>query len=172
MQRLELDFRRARLAPGWAGYALLAVALAFAADLALSYRSLSAQVAGLEAKLLSVPARSPGISASASRPGADEYLFARDTVRRLSTPWESLFATLEAAHSERVALLAIEPDAEAGTVSISGEARDYLAALTYVANLAEQKTLRRVHLVRHEPSRAGTLRPVAFTVSASWREKP
>lgn len=170
MQRLELDFRRSRRAPGWASYALLAVALAFAADLALSYRSLAAQVASLEARLLAAPARVPGAATSSRRPDADEYAFARDTVRRLSTPWESLFSTLEGAQNDRVALLAIEPDAEAGTVSISGEARDYLAALTYVANLAEQKTLSRVHLVRHELARGGGTRPVAFTVSASWRE--
>jgi hypothetical protein len=102
---------------------------------------------------------------------AEEYAFARDTVRRLSTPWTTLFQALEAAQTERIALLAIEPDVENRTLSVSGEAKDYLGTLTYVANLADQKTLARVHLARHEVRRGPQQRPVAFTVSAAWKEE-
>lgn len=146
----------------------MAAALAFAADLAWTWRALDRKLTRLQAVASAMPvsvARTP-----MREPADGELAFARDTLRRLSTPWDRLFGALQAAQGERVALLAIEPDAEAGTVAISAEARDYYAALTYVANLAEQKSLTRVHLARHELARAGARFPVAFTVSAAWRE--
>lgn len=167
MSALELDFLRRRR-PRWAGFVLLAAAVAFAADVGLTYRQLHADVVRMESRLAIAPAAAP--AASLRAPEAGEIAFARETARQLSIPWERLFAALEAAHSERIVLVSIEPDAQAGTVSVAGEARDYLAALTYVANLGEQQTLRRVHLVRHETMRGGP-RGVAFTVSASWREE-
>ncbi|HZM37281.1 MAG TPA: PilN domain-containing protein, partial [Burkholderiales bacterium] len=78
-----------------------------------------------------------------------------------------LFGALESAASPQVALLAIEPDPRTGTVRISGEGKDYLAALTYVLNLRQSESLGNVELVRHEHSGAGA-RPVAFSVSATW----
>lgn len=166
MPPLQLDFLRRRR-PLWAGLVLLAAGLAFAGDVALSYRHLRAEAGQLERRLAAAP--TAPASPAGRAPDAAEVTFARETVRRLSTPWETLFAALEGAHSDHVVLLSIEPDAEAGTVGITGEARDYLAALTYVANLAEQGTLQRVHLARHETMRAGPHR-IAFTVSAAWRE--
>ena len=60
----------------------------------------------------------------------------RETVQRLSLPWDQLFSALESAASDKVALAAIEPDPRAGTVTISGDGKDYLAALSYVLNLS------------------------------------
>ena len=59
----------------------------------------------------------------------------------------------------------IEPDPKAGTVVISGEGPDYLAALNYVLDLERGGTLLHPHLVRHE-RRDDT--HVTFAVSASW----
>lgn len=170
MRALELDYLQSRQ-PGWAGFTLLALALAFAADLGVHQRQLREEIAQKEARLAASARRAPTLPARADGASAEEIAFVRETARRLSTPWDRLFAALEAAHSDRAALLTIEPDAENGTVTLTGEAKDYLAALTYVANLAEQKTLRRVHLVRHEISRSSPQRPVLFTVSAAWKEQ-
>jgi hypothetical protein len=112
------------------------------------------------------PAQEPK-EAKTSAVLAEEQAAARSTIRRLSMPWDELFQALEASKTDQVALLAIEPDSEARTVSLSGEAKDYLAALSYVANLGEQKTLAKVHLMRHEARQDGT-GPVAFVVTASW----
>lgn len=172
MQRLELDFRKPARSPSWAGFALLVISLAFCGDLAHSYVQLNARSKALSATLASAPQNEPVRIASTTPPSAEDFAFARDAFRRLSTPWSRLFAALEGAQSDRVALLAIEPDAEAGSVTISAEARSYLDALTYVANLDGQKTLERVHLVRHEVSRGNSARPLSFTVSAAWRKKP
>lgn len=171
MNRLELDFLRTRRPPAWASFVLLALAMAFAGDIGWSYRNLSADVEQIEARLAASSSLERNARPTSIRPIArEEYAFARETVRWLSTPWERLFGALEGAQTVHVALLAIEPDAENGTVSLQGEAKDYFAMLTYVARLGEEKALRRVHLVQHEMRRGAPQRAVAFTISASWKE--
>jgi hypothetical protein len=167
VRALELDFVEGRRTPGKASWLLLTVALAFAADLAYACYSLRGDVVRMEAQL----AKRPSVRGTADRaPDEGEILFARETIRRIATPWDRLFAALELARNERVSLLAIEPDAEARRVALSAEATDYLAALTYVANLEHASALKEVRLVRHEtPPGAARL---AFTVSAQWREIP
>ena len=165
-QRLDLDFAQRGRRRGWAPYVLLAVALAFAAEVGWTYWGLLQRAQELESRLT----RSGELVRGSTRTQGlsdDELAFARDTVRRLATPWHRLFSALEAAQDERVALTSIEPDAESGIVNIGGEARDYLALLSYVANLSGQRTLQRVYLVRHEPAKSGAA-GVAFTVSAAW----
>lgn len=167
MQRIELDFIRGRTAVPWAGRALLAVALAFAGDLAYSYVTLQNALASNRAQV----ARSGGRAAQpATAVSREEFAGARDTVQRLSMPWTRLFGALEHAASDRVALLAIEPDPKTGSVLISGDSRDYLAVLTYVASLSREPGLSRVQLVRHEVRANDPQQPVAFAVSAAWTE--
>ena len=166
MQRIELDFIRRAQRSRWAGRVLLAVALGLAGDMAFSYASLLRSVKENE----SIVARAqPGkpLSAPAS---AEEVALARDTVERLALPWPKLFAALEAAASDQVALLAIEPDTKSGTVKISGDSKDYLAALGYVLNLSKADALSHVQLVRHEVKQNDPQRPVAFSISAAWNE--
>jgi len=107
---------------------------------------------------------------SAPRASKDEVALARDTVERLATPWEGLFGALEAAASDKVALLAVEPDAKAGKVTISGEGKDYLAALTYVLNLSRSEALSGVQMVRHEMKPEDPQKPVSFAISATWTQ--
>ena len=168
MRSLDLDHLRSRSRAPWVRYALVAAAIGFAVDQGLYYRSIAEGLRTAELRLASTrPLPAP---ASNHVTGAEEIAMARDTVGRLSTPWNRLFAALEKAHTDQVSLLSIEPDAEVRTVTINGEAKDYLAALTYLASLADQPALRRVHLVRHENQRAGSTRPLSFTVSAAWTE--
>lgn len=161
-RRLELDFVRRRRAAPWAGMALLAVAAAFAADLGASYVALSRSIEQAELRL----ARLPAHERTAAKPAPpEEIAAAREAIERLSMPWQELFGALESAASDKVALLAIEPDPASGTVRISGDGKDYLAALGYVLDLSRADALARVELVRHE-AKPGA---VAFTVSAAWR---
>jgi len=166
MKRLGLDFVRRARSP-WPGRVLLAVALGLALDMALSYKDLRASVALSEAKLAKTQPR------DAPRPNkvsAEEIAAVRDTVNRLGMPWERLFAALESAASDQVALLGIEPDTKAGTVVISGDSKDYLATLSYVLNLSRDQALSHVQLVRHEVKAEDPQAPVAFAVSAGWNE--
>ena len=165
MQRLELDFAaRGRRSP-WAGAVLFAVAVAVAGDAAWSYVHARRTLAQAETLLARAQPR-----ASARAVPAEEIAIARETVQRLALPWPGLFGALESAASEDVALLAIEPDPRAGKVTISGDSKDYLAALTYVLNLSRSQALSGVALVRHEVKQNDPRHPVAFSVSASWKE--
>lgn len=103
---------------------------------------------------------------------ARELRSAELAVQRLALPWDQLFGRVEAAAYERVALLAIEPDVGKHELSISGEALDYLAVLTYVARLSEPGVLKDVHLVRHEVRQDDPRQPLRFTVAARWSATP
>jgi hypothetical protein len=165
MQRLSLDFAARRRRSPWAGAVLFAVALAVAGDAAWSYVHARRTLAQAETLLARAHPR------HATRAVAPEELAAaRDTVQRLALPWPGLFGAIESAASEDVALLAIEPDPRGGKVTISGDSKDYLAALTYVLNLSRSEALSRVELVRHEVKQDDPRHPVAFSVSAAWKE--
>lgn len=163
MQKLDLDFCRTRPGSPWLGRLLLAVAAFCVVDAGLSYQSARQALKENEARLAK---RAPASRAPKASP--QEVAAARETVQRLSLPWDELFMALESAASERVALAAIEPDVRSGTVKISGDGKDYLAALSYVANLSRTEGLEGVQLVRHEHKANDPNGPVSFAVSAAW----
>jgi Tfp pilus assembly protein PilN len=164
MQALRLDFCRNSATPRWVAPALLAVALAFAGDVGYSFAKNLRLEKRNEAALAKLDPRSFKPARNAP---AEELAAARETVQRLSTPWEKLFGALESAASDQVALVSIEPDPKAGTVKISGDSKDYLAVLTYVLNLSRAEALSRVQLARHE-LKNDAQKSVGFSVSASW----
>ena len=165
MQRIELDFIRRAPRSRWAGRVLLAVALGVAGDMAFTFAQLQTVVKSNEALVARAQPRKAVQTIS-----NEELALARDTVERLGLPWTKLFAALEAAANDQVALLAIEPDTKNGTVKITGDSKDYLAALGYVLNLSQADALSNVQLVRHEVKQNDPQRPVAFSISAAWNE--
>lgn len=162
MVRLDIDFVRSRPRSAWAGRLLFAIALAVAADAGWTYLRLREALSADQGRLAAVQPR------SARKVAAEELTAARETVQRLTLPWTQLFGALESAASPQVALLAIEPDPRTGKVTISGDSKDYLAALTYVLNLRRAEGLANVELVRHEQAADDPRRPVAFSISATW----
>jgi hypothetical protein len=165
MQRIELDFVHRAPRSRWAGRVLLAVALGVTGDMAFTFTQLQRAVKANEAVVARAQPR------KAVHPiSNEEVALARDTVERLGLPWTKLFAALEAAANDQVALLAIEPDTKNGTIKISGDSKDYLAALGYVLNLSQAEALSNVQLVRHEVKQNDPQRPVAFSISAAWNE--
>jgi Tfp pilus assembly protein PilN len=67
-----------------------------------------------------------------------------------------------------VAILSIQPDMQTGLLRIEGEAKDYAAALTLVANLRETKTFSDVFLLHHEIKHNDLQHTVGFTLSMRW----
>jgi hypothetical protein len=170
VRRLNFDFA-GRRAPRWAGWLMLALGLAFVADLARSYVALRAETARVEARVAAVGARPTAPSRSESRGAlAEEIAEARTVVARFAAPWPALFSAIESSRTDDVSLLSIEPDAAAGHVVISGEAKDYLSLMTYVARLQSHQALSRVHLARHEVRDNEPKRPTQFSISARWRQ--
>jgi hypothetical protein len=162
LQEIRLDFCRSRAAPRWMAPMLLAIALAFAGDIAFSFTKTFREISSDEKKLAQ---SSPHSYRTARKVAPEEVAAARETMQRLSTPWDKLFGALESAASDEVALLSIEPDPKAGTVTISGDSKDYLAALTYVLDLGRSGSLSHVQLARHEVKQNDT---VGFSISAAW----
>ena len=166
MKRLNLDFRRDSHGAPWMGRVLLAVAVAVCVDAGLSYSELRKVVSANEVR---VAKRAP--AGPAAKVSAQEVAAVRETVQRLSLPWDELFRALETAATDKVALASIEPDSAKGTVTITADGKDYLAALSYVSNLSRIEGLERVELVRHERKTADPMSPVSFAVSAAWSTK-
>lgn len=164
MQRLEIDFCASRGATPWLGRVLLAVAAVILVDTGLSYHAAKQALRDSTARVVKRTPAGPKAS-------PQEIAAVRETVQRLSLPWDELFIALESAASERVALAAIEPDTKKGTVTISGDGKDYLAALSYVLNLSKTEGLEHVQLVRHEQKANDPNGPVSFAVSAGWSTK-
>jgi hypothetical protein len=162
LKRLELDFRAAPRATPWLGRALLGVAALVCLDAGMAYREIHQFLSLNEVR---VAQRAP--RAGSAKVSAQEVAAVRDTVERIGLPWHELFAALESAANDQVALTAIEPDAAKGTVVIGADGKDYLAALSYVANLSRIEGLERVQLVRHEQKGSA----VSFAVSAAWGAK-
>jgi len=154
---------------------LLAIAIGFCADVAWSYLQARQDVDELRERLARaapLDVEQPLVKVVSQPVSEAEVDLARETIRRLSTPWEALFKSLEAARLERVAITSVEPDPVSRTVSIEGEARDYLSALSYVANLREQRSLDRVLLVHHETGGTNPRRPLRFVISVTWGTRP
>ena len=163
MKRLNLDFRSDGRTSPWIGRVVLALAVAVCADAGLTYKSLYGSVRQSE---LRVAQRTP--SGPAPKVSAQEVTAVRETVQRLALPWDDLFLALETAATDKVALASIEPDTAKGTVTITADGKDYLAALSYVSNLSRIEGLERVELVRHERKSPDPSAPVSFAVSAAW----
>ena len=162
MQALHIDFAASRLRSPWIGRGMLAVAALVALDAGLSYHSATRTLTENQARLAQrTPAR------NAPKVSPQEVAAARETVQRLTLPWDDLFAAIESVASDKVALAAIEPDPRNGTVTISGDGKDYLAALSYVLNLSHTDGMNQVQLVRHEQKNES----VSFAVSAAWSMK-
>ena len=173
MRTLALDYARDEGRSRLAVWALAAFALAFACDTGLRYQSLARDIAAKQLELARSRSTAGQTREVRSQPpalGADDLAAASDAARKLALPWSALFRALETSRTDRVALLAIEPDAEKRTVLLSAEAKDYAAALAYVGNLARQDTLANVYLSHHELKQAAGQRVLAITVSALWKD--
>ena len=164
MKKLEINFVGRGARSPWAGRVLLAVALALSLEAAVSYKDVRASLELNNAKIAAARPR----TAPVAKVSPEETAVVRETVDRLGLPWNNLFAALESAASEKVALLGIEPDPKSGTVVISGDSKDYLAALSYVLNLSQAQALSHVQLVRHEVKQNDPQGTVSFAVSAAW----
>lgn len=170
MRALELDLVRRR--PVWPAWLMAAIGVILIADALFSYVNLRDEVDQWQRRrnaprLVAAAAKEP-----VSEPAQRELNAAQQILRELALPWEALFGAIEAATDGSVAMLAIEPDAGKRVVRISGEARNYLAVLNFMARLEKAQPLGGVHLLSHQIREDVAERPCLFTLSASWRTAP
>jgi Tfp pilus assembly protein PilN len=91
---------------------------------------------------------------------------------QLAAPWGRMFAEVEGAVHEDIALLTLHADPAARALRMSGEARNFGALMDYVRRLEASPMLAEVRLSGHEVRQQDPRRPVAFALSASWAAAP
>jgi Tfp pilus assembly protein PilN len=97
---------------------------------------------------------------------------AQTVAGELRAPWSELLAAFEQHGGGDVGLLKLEPDARAGTVRVTGQARHSQALFTYLAALEADPRLEQVLLTTHQTEGDTPGNPVRFTIQAGWRLAP
>lgn len=170
MRRLELNFQqlpyRQRRTAGWV---LLLAGVALLVEMGVSYDRLQNHREEMQQRM-----RSSNIHIDTPRKDSSyhftvkDFAEARQIINRLSTPWDTFFVGLESVNNASVAILSIQPDMQTGLLQIAGEAKEYAAVLTLVAQLRVTKSFSEVYLMHHEIKRDDPQHPVTFTLSMRW----
>ncbi len=153
---------------------LFVVGAAMLAAAGAEYASVEGERAALQASAeqSSQARRSSGSLRGESRERGEGAAAAASAVTaQLAAPWADLFAAVEAAARDDVALLALQADPASGGVRLSGEARNFAALMAYVRRLKAAPALRDVILTGHEVRQHDPQRPVSFALSAKWEQK-
>jgi len=87
----------------------------------------------------------------------------------LRAPWADLLATFEEHGQSDIGLLKLEPDAKAGVVRVTGQARNTKALFAYLRELETDTRLVQVALTTHQAERDTPGQPLRFTIQAGWR---
>lgn len=101
-----------------------------------------------------------------------EVSAANRAISQLNIPWPALFRDLESAADRSVSLLSIQPDADAGSVRLEGEAQDYKALLRFVGKLEATAAFSAVHVASHQTRFQARTRPIVFALVGSWSADP
>ena len=166
MHKFRIDFHRAP-PPSAAGWLLAAAGLACVAaggweqyDQHLRQQAQASRLARLQA--------SDSAALAADKPDDPALAAAKQAVQRAQLPWRNLFAALERASSDDVALLAVAPDVARRQVKIEAEARNFAAMLAFQRQLQAQPALANVVLMDHSIVKDVPEMPVRFHMQAGW----
>jgi hypothetical protein len=177
VREMRLDFTHPAGRASRYGPLLLVVGIA-AVLLGLSYqRDVGRGIVAREARLAelrgqvgkSQPAFSEKESDTAET--RSEVQKAIGVLQQINVPWGDLFTAVESAEGADVALLAVQPDPRSRNVVIGGVARNLPAVFAYMDRLERTKRLRDIVLSSHEVKSKEPGQPVAFSLSATWREE-
>jgi Tfp pilus assembly protein PilN len=179
MRAIHLDYQRTYRPFPTLGVVLLLAALGIGAQLARQYEYLSGVFEGWEAleKRVDRLARQHDVRlGERGNPDAEqrarEVTKANEVLRRITLPWDDLFAAVESAAPGEVALLTMEPDAEKRLLKVSGEAKHVAAMFDYIRTLEGRPMFESVTLSNHQEQVTDPQRPVRFSLVAAWRETP
>lgn len=165
--RLNIDFSGTR--HGVNGRAVLLLVLALAAAIGTTLEGAERYAEHQQAVKTLAGARLQAKRAEGTMPAPQQIDAINRVIRQLNLPWEMLFATVEGNLSDRVALLALEPDATSHIVRIQAEAKTPDDMADFVDALANEKNILSATLTRHEINESDRNRPYRFTLEAAWR---
>ncbi len=170
MLYVDLDYQRKKvsgLGLGLLACGLIAAVAANLAEMAATQALTSAQAQLAEARKPALR-RQAAEQATGSKEAQLALHEAEAVVRELRQPWDGLFAAIEDAKTDDVALLSVDPDANRGLLRIGGEARRREAMLDFVQRLEGEGVLHDVLLVEHAIQLQNRDKPVRFSISATW----
>ncbi len=170
MRRLELNFQKQPDRPNrMAGWMLLLAGVALLIEWGISYERLQND---RDAMNQEIKTHHIHLDAYENESGYQftekDFEDGRQIIKRLSAPWDAVFVGLESVKNSKVAILSIQPDMKTGLLQLEGEAKDYAAVLTLIAQLRVTKPFSEVYLLRHEIKRDDPQHPVAFALSTHW----
>lgn len=170
MRALRLDYCATPRAPRL-GTGMLLLGVLLATLSVIEYRAVRQELAAHEESAAGV--RKAGKRAAAAEPrgeqaSAAEFRAAQLTLQRLALPWNDLFASLESARVDGVALLAVEPDPARNVVKLRAQARSADEMLRYVERLQSTGALGEATLARHQVDAGKTPEPLRFDIVAAW----
>lgn len=169
--KLDLELNRSPKRP-WVSWVILGIGVALATEMAISYDRLRTELDARVVKSASAGVKTKGQSTAKAM--SDDPTLQAEIARAvaamddLAKPWETLFEALETIDFERVALLSIQPDATARTLTLTAEAKAYPDLLTYIARLKDKRVFSAVVLTSHELREDDPYRPYVFTTRAQW----
>lgn len=168
---LELDFVAAPRRPRLAGLLVMAAALAVAGTLAHRYSETQQRLQRLQASdslLRAAPA-----PRAVPRERLDEQVkSAQAVVRQLALPWAELIDSLERSAMREVSVLHVQPDAQQRLMRVTAEARGEAQMLEYLRRVGAARSFAEVHLISHQVREDDPLRPIQFSLQASFRSAP
>lgn len=171
MRRLELDFRKpAYKQRSLAGWALLLTGLALSVEMGISYERLQHERLAMDREIQRsrLHIEYSAEKAPTHRYADKDFEEANQIMVRLAAPWDAFFTGLESLDNKNVAILSIVPDMKTGILQLEGEAKDYAAVLTLVAQLRTTRPFKNVFLLRHEIKQNDPQHPVGFALTMHW----
>ena len=170
---MHLDFLHPHRRSRQAGWLLLSLGLlAVAAVLSWRWLELEPRLLAAQSQLqraqAALSANEPVLHKLSDEQLSRDWSQAASVAQQLSTPWEALFAEIEAGAAPAVALLSLEPDAARHELVLGGEARDYAALVDYYRYLQSQPMLSSVALQTHQMNRQDRDKPMRFRITAHW----
>lgn len=97
---------------------------------------------------------------------------ANAVLAQMNVPWGELFAAVESAQDNSIAVLEVQPDTRERTIALGGMARNLDALLAYMTRLEQTPRLADVLLASHEVKVKEPGQPVEFALTARWVERP
>lgn len=178
MARLPIDFaRQTRFAAvrrtSWLTWACLLTGLMLVAVVAIQVRKGFVTTAVLTDEIRHLGAQTARQIAAHAAPVAlpvpgEQAKAVNAAVNRLNLPWRDVFDNVEMATPDTVALLSLEPDANAHAIRILAETKNTDAMIDYAEQLKKQPFFRRVLLVKHDINTQDPNKPVRFQIDAEW----
>jgi hypothetical protein len=171
-RRLQLDHLAAPRHPRWPGYALLAVSLLVAAEMANRYRQAQEETERTAATKGLLVAKRPAAPRPSKQKEDEQVKEVEAIMRQLTLPWGPLIETVENAGTKDIAILQLQPEAQQRVLRITAEARTQDAMVDYLKRLTQARGFGEVHLLNHQVQQDDPQHPVQFAAQASFRGMP